>query len=437
MKKEWLTPEGAFKRLEAVKQAELSETDLLAYKDAEVEYLESKLKTAEEKGESNAEEITAMKKEISEVINVKYKTLLEAVHAQGKAIGKNIMTVKEVEGATSDIIEGFKAKSKDLEKLKTSNGSVQIEIKTDVTTSSVQNSTLSRRVDGIGQQPVRRTMMRERFRNGGTLGVNSGGTVTWVDQDTKNRASTNVAECDAFPESEITWIERELKAKKIGDSIPVCIEALEDFAFIRSEIENFLMENILLREDEQYLNGDGTGENITGVDAVAQAWSVATGSPIEEMANAVETPTIANVLFTAISQIKNSGENNTFMPDYIDLSPVDFQLMLLEKDANKNSLNDRLVRISDDGRVFIAGVEVIENPLVLQDTAFVGDYTKGTIFNHRGLNLMIATQHASDFVEDRIRLKGSMRKVLMIRNVHANAFLKIPSISAAITALTK
>lgn len=437
-KRKWLTPEGAFKRLKAAEQAELEESLLIEYKEFEVQYLENKLQALEEKGDSNKEEIVKIQKEISESLNKKYKTLLEVVKTQGEAIKNSLVpSVKDIEEKADTFVEALKSKKTELDALKDSTGSLDIEIKGDVTSgSSVEDNTYSSRVPGIGKIPVRSTMLGPRFRSG-TLGVNSGGKLTYVDQDNLTRDADNVAECDPIPESDIVWKERDCKAEKIGDSMPICLEALEDFEFIRSEVENFLIENVLLKEDQQLLLGNGNSPQLKGIDSVAQDWSVAAGSPIESLAASVESPTIANVLFTAISQIKNSGENNTYTPNYIDMNPQDYQRMLLEKDADRNSINDQLVSIDSNGTVRVAGVMVVENPLVPLDVVYVGDYQKGTLYRHRNLVLTIATQHGTDFIEDRVRIKGTMRKLLLIRNVYQNAFLKVGSINASLTALAK
>jgi len=49
----------------------------------------------------------------------------------------------------------------------------------------------------------------------------------------------------------------------------------------------------------------------------------------------------------------------------------------------------------------------------------------------------MADEHGVDFLEDFIRIKGSMRKQLIVRTVNTNAFLKIEDIAAAKTALAK
>ena len=55
---------------------------------------------------------------------------------------------------------------------------------------------------------------------------------------------------------------------------------MEDFGFIESEVNNFILENLRLKLDQQLLLGTGTGNQLNSVDSYAQTWSVAPGSPI-------------------------------------------------------------------------------------------------------------------------------------------------------------
>jgi len=306
-------------------------------------------------------------------------------------------------------------------------GSGEIEIKADVTTASVQGSTASYRIPGIGKQPVRRVFLDGLFPSG-TVGEDSGGTITYWDQDTLNRNADNVAECAPIPESEINWIEQSCKIEKIGDSIPVCIEALEDYSFIQSEVDNFLMENVMLKNDQQILFGTGTSPQYKGIDGTAQTWAAG------DFAAMIASPSIVDVILTGKTQIENSGQNNTYMPNYVLMNPTDFRKMKLEKDADGNYLLPNY--LSQDATV-IENMQVLESPLVASDTLYIMDSTRGTVYNHRNLTLDVANQHADDFLTDRIRLKATLRKSFVIRNVYANAFLKVNSIDAAITALTK
>jgi len=290
-------------------------------------------------------------------------------------------------------------------------------------------------LDGIGKQPVRMLVMESLFSSV-NVGPNSGGTIRYTDQDVLTRGANNVANCSLFPASDITWKTTTDTIKKIADSIPVCKDAMEDFGFIESEVNTFILENLRLKLDQQLLLGTGTGLELNSVDSYAQTWGVAAGSPIEGMAASIPFPTTYDVLASAICQIVNSGQANRayYNPNAIVMNPTDVCQMKLEKDADGNYLLP--LYFSADG-MSIDGVPVYASPLVPQNSAYVFDSSKGTIYTEREIQIEMADEHGVDFLEDFIRIKGSMRKQLIVRTVNTNAFLKIEDIAAAKTALAK
>ena len=291
-------------------------------------------------------------------------------------------------------------------------------------------------LDGIGKQPVRMLVMENLFSSV-NVGPNSGGTIRYTDQDVLTRGANNVANCSVFPASDITWKTTTDTIKKIADSIPVCKDAMEDFGFIESEVNTFILENLRLKLDQQLLLGTGTANNqLNSVDFYAQTWGVGVGSPIEGMAASIPFPTTYDVLASAICQIVNSGQANRgyYNPNAIVMNPTDVCQMKLEKDADGNYLLP--LYFSADG-MSIDGVPVYATPLVPQNSAYVFDSSKGTIYTEREIQIEMADEHGTDFLEDFIRIKGSMRKQLIVRTVNTNAFLKIEDIAAAKTALAK
>ena len=290
-------------------------------------------------------------------------------------------------------------------------------------------------LDGIGKQPVRQLVMETLFSSV-NVGPNSGGTIRYTDQDVLTRGANNVANCSLFPASDITWKTTTDSVKKIADSIPVCKDAKDDFGFIESEVNTFILENLRLKLDQQLLLGIGSGLELNSVDSYAQTWGVGVGSPIEGMAASIPFPTTYDVLASAICQIVNSGQANRayYNPNAIVMNPTDVCQMKLEKDADGNYLLP--LYFSADG-MSIDGVTVYSTPLVPQNTAYVFDSTKGTIYTEREIQIEMADEHGTDFLEDFIRIKGSMRKQLIVRTVNTNAFLKITDIAAAKTALAK
>lgn len=383
--------------------------------------------------------------EAIEVLEAKFKLsaekMLNAVEKQAEVLAeiqKSGTSSKGAEidfGLTINVIENVaekmaSLKSGELKKL-------VFGIKSTVVSGDVQSSTASQRIMEIGKKPVRKTFMRELFRSAPITEGRNRGTITYVDQDVLNRNADNVASCNPLPESDINWVERECKVEKIGDSIKVCKDALEDFDFIASEIDFFLRENINLKYDSQLLLGTGVTPQLKGVIASAQVWSVAVGSPIEGLAAMIQAPTIGDVASTAVRQIENSGENNSYIVNAFVMNPTTAEKMLLTKDLNNNSDESRVIRISDDGTIFVKGIPVIENKLVPENEMYAGDFDKGTVYPMRDLSIEMTDSNEAEFLSDILTVKGTLRSALVIRTVWANAFIRVTDIDAAILALTK
>lgn len=291
----------------------------------------------------------------------------------------------------------------------------------------VQNNTMGTRIMGIGKQPVRNIVIEPLFSSA-SAGADSNGVIKYIDQDVLTRNAATVQRCNPVPESDINWIERSCPIEKIGDSIPVCRDALEDLSFLESELRNYLLENVALELDNQLLLGDGLTPNLKGIDNVAPNW--AAGS----FATAIPTPSVYDVISTGATQIKVAGQGSFFMPNVVLMNPEDVEEMRLTKDANGNYL---IPPFADLGTFTIRGMRIIETTLVPSNQAYLGDFAKGVVYSGRDLEVEVANQHGTDFLSDILRLKATTRKALVIRNVHAGAFLHVPSISQAITDLTK
>lgn len=427
--KKWQNADGTFKAMSTAEIESLTNEEHDAYLSAKNEDLNTQVKSLVEEGnKENGQKIAELKNEMLENVKKSFDILkehgeaLKNMKVLNKKTGEKVTFKEAVENAMTENkekIAAFKAGKLD--------GTGEIEVKTTVLDAAVQGSTASYRLDGIGKQPVRQIFLEQLFAQG-RVSANSGGTITYWDQDTLTRNADNVAEDGLIPESAINWQEYSVKVEKIADSIPVSSEALEDYDFIDGEIRNFLLENVLLKLDQQILLGSGVSPQINGIDATAQTWVAGA------FATAVPTPTTFDVIKIGKTQIANSGQNNTFNPNVILMNETDLTAMQLEKDADGQYLLPNYM--SADGLV-LDGMRVITSPLVVANTMYIMDSTKGTVYSHRDLALSFANQHADDFLDDRLRMKATLRKAFVIRNVNANAFLKVASISAAKTAITK
>jgi HK97 family phage major capsid protein len=153
-------------------------------------------------------------------------------------------------------------------------------------------------------------------------------------------------------------------------SEPVDRSFLLDVDNLRDFVDGQLRLGVLLREDAQCLNGNGTGENLRGILQT---------SGILTQARAADAH--ADTVLKGI--IKLLAQSNPVVANGLVLNPNDLQTVLLAKDANGNYIasDAGAVRVTEDGRVFLWGLEAIPTIAIAQGTGLVGNFNEATIYD--------------------------------------------------------
>ena len=381
---------------------------------------------------ASKEDLEKLGEDIKALKDARVDALETALKSQGTEMAKLIKQVEEAsKGQSVDfkaaLLEGLNEKSEELKSLtKTGSGTIKLDIKANQNASDITNgSDWATMEPGVGQIPTRQPFIRELFQNQNT----SSEYVKYNDQETIVRDAKNVAGCAASTHnSKITWQVRTMQIQKVRDFVDVCIDMMDDYDFVQGEITNLVSTDVRLRVDEQLLLGTGVAPELNSVASTASTF--AAGS----YAASVATPTIADLIKVAACQISDAGQNNAYSANYALLNPVDACLMQLEKDANGNYLLPSY--ITSDG-VQVGAVRVIANNLVPAGEMYIGDFTKGTVFSRRGMTVEFGFENNDNFEREIVTVKAYERLNLRVRNVDANAFMHVPDIAAAITAITK
>jgi len=290
--------------------------------------MENVEKLAETLNQKNAElvksiEVKADKSEI-ETLTKSLESLKEINLKQGEEITKlSKIETEKPKGFDAEIIEVLKSNIDKIKSIKSTKGRLELELK-GVSRANVVDNTIGDRLPGVGQKPYRMVVMESLFGTGTT----SSQQLYYTDQVNVDRNADNIAECAAYPNtSDIDWIEKSCKIEKIGDTIKVCIEALEDFEFVASEIRNLLMTSVDIKVDSQLLNGNGTSPQIKGLTQIASTF--AAGS----YALSIQTPNLYDLISVVGCQIAELGQG-MYMPNYVLLNPKDACLLKLQKTTN-------------------------------------------------------------------------------------------------------
>ena len=295
--------------------------------------------------------------------------------------------------------------------------------KTLATTGSV-TSTRTYRDNQLVPLDKRRMVMSDLWRHI-TIGADQAGTITYIDWDTATtaRAAAAVAEGVAFPESTVAWEEFSIKMKKIGDSLPVTEEFAYDEARFAGEIAMFLEDNVELEVDNQLLNGNGTGANLSGLDIAAPAFT--------PVGRSITAPTLYDLVPILREDIVK-GKGAKYQPNFLMMNLTEINKYKLEKDADNNYIMPPFV--SADGQV-IDGIMVIENNNIADDVLYIGDSRHGRIYDSaEGYELQLGYV-GDQFIEDKKTFKARKRCCLLIKNSEKPAYRKVASISAAVAAL--
>ena len=375
---------------------------------------------------ASSESVTQLKSELDS-LRIAHDEAQIVVKAQGEALAK----VKEVEldEAVSHVMKQLVDNKEAIFKARDSKGklSFDLNLKQTVGTSNIADTTISTRVPGIGAIPFRRRFLEDVFV-GVPVGDGNGNNLVYTDQANVTRAANNIAECAAYPTlSDIDWIEKSCKIEKIGDSIKVCIESMDDFDFVEGEIRNLLLTAVDQRVDSQLLLGDGVTPNIKGISLSASTFAAG------DFALDIPKPSMFDLIDVVQSQIATVGLG-MYAANVALVNPVDLTKLRATKDDNGQWIS---APYSSDGGLTVAGVTLIENTLVPQNEMYVFDSSKATIHNRKTLSINMAFENEDDFNKDLVTIKASRRLALLIRDVWANAFTHVPDITVAITAITK
>jgi len=225
--------------------------------------------------------------------------------------------------------------------------------------------------------------------------------VIYMEETTATNGATAVAEGAAKPESALGFTQKTDLVKKIATWLPVTDEMLDDIPQLRSYIDGRLILFVQQEEEDQLLNGDGLGANITGLrNRVGLAADVVRTDP-ENNADAIfrQVMAIANASFT--------------MPDGVVMNPLNWQTVVLMKDENGNYQAGGPFNSLPTPRLW--GLPVVVTPAMTANTALVGAYsTAAQIFRKGGIAVEASNSHVDYFTKNLTAIRAEERLALAV-----------------------
>ena len=284
---------------------------------------------------------------------------------------------------------------------------------------------------GVIDQPVRAPKIRSMFRS---VPVSTE-FYKYVQQTTVVRDAQNVALCAAVTSTtKETLTVASIETKVVKDMIDFCRAFVSDYPFMLSRINLLINQSLSLRIDSQLLLGDGLGVNLNSIDSVSSEFSAANVACV--LTTSIQTANMVDLILGMQTQIIELGAQNGFDPDVVLVNKCDwFKNVESLKDLDNNYLDARVSMIG--GTPFVGGMMVAWTPLVVQNTAYVFDSTKGEIIDRQSLEIDIAFENKDNWEKEIATLKGLERLNFLVPSNLSNAFMKCSDVATAVTAITK
>lgn len=207
------------------------------------------------------------------------------------------------------------------------------------------------------------------------------------------------------PEGAWAYERKVANVKTIAEWVPATKRALADVAALEGLINDELRLDIAEAEEAQILNGNGTGENFTGINA----WS------------GVQTQAFSTDLFESvrkgITKARTVGRVN---PTAIVANPLDAEAIDLAKDLNGTY---RYGGPQSLGQRSVWSLPVIESENQPAGEALLGDFSKAVIWDREQTTVTVTDSHADFFIRNMVAILAEERLAFAV--TRPTAFVKV------------
>jgi len=379
--------------------------------------------TEKTEGFVSKEDIESIKSDLNSVKELAEKDNTEELKLSVAKLEGQIEGLKEAKKEDDNtarslgdaIFNAFKSAKDDIKSIASKGGLLNLDVKAPGTMTITGNYSggtvgLSTLESGLSLIVRRNPFMRQLVNSAGTTSKY----VVWIEQANADPGEAGTtAEGSEKTQTDFDLVEASCEVKKITAFIKVSKEMVEDLPFMQGEINGELMQLVELKLDEQILQGDGVGTNLTGVMTNAIAFS----APAQFVAS-VPSANNSDVLRIAIAQVAS----NNFSANYILMNPEDVAGMELTKDSTGGYTYPMFVPQAD-GITRVKGIPIIENNGVPAGEYMVGDFTKDNLRMREEMNVQVGYVN-DDFTKNLMTVLVETRACNFVKTNDLNAFVK-------------
>lgn len=246
------------------------------------------------------------------------------------------------------------------------------------------------RIPGIVAAPERRMTIRDLVMPGQT----SAASVEYVQETGYTNNAGMVAEGTQKPKSDITFNLVTAPVRTIAHIFKASRQILDDAVGLQSYIDGRARYGLQLKEEQQLLLGDGTGQNIEGLIPQASAFAPAFGVADEQM---------IDQLRLAILQV--------YLAEYpasaIVLNPIDWGRIETLKDGE-----GRYLIANPQGSIqkMLWNLPVVDTQAMSADDFLVGAFDMAAqVFDRLEIEVLLSSENVDDFEKNMFTIRAEER----------------------------
>ena len=225
----------------------------------------------------------------------------------------------------------------------------------------------------------------------------SSNSLEYVREEVFTNNADIVAEKAMKPESDITFSKQTANVRTIAHWVQASRQVMDDAPMLQSYVNNRLLYGLALKEENQMLNGDGSGDNLDGINHVATAYDTSLNQSGD---------TRADIIAHAIYQVTESE----FSASGIILNPRDWHNIALLKD--------------NEGRYLFGGPQAFTSnvmwglPVVPTKAQVTGTFTVGgfdmasQVWDRMDATIEVSREDRDNFVKNMLTILCEERLAL-------------------------
>jgi HK97 family phage major capsid protein len=207
------------------------------------------------------------------------------------------------------------------------------------------------------------------------------------------------------PEGAMAFEKVQEAVKTIAVWIPATKRALSDAAQIRGLIDQELRADLMEELEDQIVNGNGVGENFTGIFNTA-------GILVQAFNTDIFTTTRQ-----AITTLQVTGRAS---PTAFAFHPSDWETIELTQDGNNRYY---YAGPQARGPQTLWGVPVVTSQSMTQGTGLLGDFRKAVLWDREAASIQVSDSHEDFFIRNMVAILAEMRAAFGL--IRPSAFVEI------------